>query len=97
MIDNFTAPDRTANSFYNTGCIDEINKIIEDCTEFKAQVLQSVSTRFKVAVIMMITLIIIRFFLEYSNWNSEWKVFIIKRLDVALIVTALVTIAMFFI
>lgn len=98
---NFTPLNQTANIYdtatYNSGCITEINKILDECTKFKADVLSTMSNRFKIAVIILIVLILVRFFLEYSKYkDNPTIIFILARLNWVLIVTALCTIALMF-
>lgn len=96
-MNNTIAFDINNNSYFNPGCADELRKMATDCTEFKAQVLSTMSTRFTIAVIILVSLIILRFILQYSNYSdTEMGKFIIKRIDWALIVTALCTIAIMF-
>ena len=93
---NFTELNINNNSFFNTGCIDEINKFKSLCEDFHADILSNTSTYFKIFLIALISSVIINFLFE-NFVNSEWKYYeLIKgRLLWATFVIAICTISFF--
>lgn len=61
--------DKGNVSFFNTGCIEEVNKALSMCEDFKAQVLTTVTHRFEYAIIILCVLIFISTILKYSGWK----------------------------
>ena len=96
---NFTL-DFSSSQFYNTGCIDEINKFSKLCTNFKANVIETMNHKIYLAIILMITFIILMFILRYGfdkYKDYTWFIFIIKRIDWILLCIAICSIALLFI
>lgn len=86
------------NMMYNPSCITEMEKYDKFCTDFKANVISTMSSKVKLALIFFITLIILQFLINHVlKLNDETKLFLNKRIEWALIVTALCTIALMFI
>lgn len=83
--------------FQNPGCSMEIEAIIKRCTDFKAEVLTTMNTRFKVAVIIMIIIILLTMILKYSKYSDHPGVqFILRRLEWIGVVVAILTIGLMF-
>jgi len=64
--------DKNNNSFFNTGCIDEINKFKLLCEHFQADILSNTNSHFKLFLIALIIFVIINFVFE-SFVNENWK------------------------
>jgi uncharacterized membrane protein (DUF485 family) len=92
--------DKDANSFYNTGCYSEIEKIVRQCSEFQTLIADKVSFQIKLGLIMLLVLILFKVFIEYNkpkfSQTEMFKSIVSYRLDLAIIITLFCVIALFF-
>ena len=95
------AYDINNNSFFNTGCIDELNKMTAKCTNFKAQVVSSISHNFQLTIILLLIFVAYKIFIEYSKPKFSQTEFyqkkIVYRIDFIIMILVIITIAFFFI
>lgn len=82
---------------YNSGCVEDVRRVTEQCLDFKIDVIANMTSRFKIGVIVLISLVVLHFIINYVVKDFELKQFVLKRIEWALIVTALTLTAMFFI
>lgn len=98
IIENQTI-DFSNTTFYNTGCIDEINKFSKLCTDFKVDVLSNYDMRFKITIILLIIFIAFRFYTKYSKpqfiYSSFWNYFDM-RLDFIIAILSIFAITFMF-
>lgn len=92
--------DIDANSFYNTGCIDEINKIVRQCSEFKADISSRVMSQFHLGMGLLFVLLMFRLYVEYGkpkfSQTEFYRTKIAYRLDFAIIITLFCDVALLF-
>lgn len=92
--------DINNNSFFNPGCIDEINKITTKCSDFKVHVVNTIETRFIIALSITLALILWKLIIEEIEpkfSKTETYKFINARLNMALFITVLCDIALLFV
>jgi hypothetical protein len=82
---NYTIPqeafDINNNSFFNTGCIDEINKITERCSQFKLQVIEHMDKKFMIALIILSIFIMYQLAIKYYKPKFSQSRFYMKYID----------------
>jgi hypothetical protein len=85
---------------YNPGCYDELSKFAESCTQFKADVINQIGLRFKITIIILVTLIILYMYIKYGKPKFSTTEFYIKylafRLDFIIMLITLITITFMF-
>lgn len=88
-------------ALYNPSCIKEMETFQKFCLEFKANVIETISTRFKICVIILVVLIFLRMYLYYHKpafTQTEWYQKRVEyRIDFIIMIVALITIAYLFI
>lgn len=104
MIENYSIPNQAVdinnNSFYSTGCIDEVNKALSQCSHFKTEVTDILGTKFKIALIILFILIVFKIVTEYKDFkfvHTEWFKFLIRRIDWVILLLIIMLTAYFFI
>ena len=87
-------------SFYNTGCIDEINKFSKLCTDFKVDVLANYNLRFEITIILLVIFVSFRLYTRYSKplftEHKFWLEYADTRLDFIIAILMIFTIAFMF-
>ncbi len=102
---NFTPPDVAVNinnnSFFNTGCIDEVAKATRMCADFKVQVINKINYNFKVSFFLFIVVVLFKFYVEYSKpkWSQSdvYKNFFAFKVDWIMILLLFTTVALMFV
>jgi hypothetical protein len=81
---------RDNNSLYNTGCIDEINKVMSECSQFKIHVINTMNQRFVISLVIMSILIFFQMWIKYRqpkfSQTQFWKEKIEYRIDLIIII-----------
>lgn len=92
---NYTIPqiafNINNNSLFNTGCIDEINKVLGQYQKFQLHVYQVMQHRFIISLIIMSILVFYQlFYIKYYqpkySQTEFYKEKIDKRIDLAIII-----------
>jgi hypothetical protein len=99
MIQNFSIPLYNESS-YNPGCSNEIQGIINRCTTFRADVTNQLSEKFHIALICLVSFIVLKTVLDYSNFSFKSRPFykwLEFRLDFIMIILAAVCIVFMFV
>lgn len=87
-----------SQALYNPNCIMEMAKYDKFCENFRIGIIDNMTTRFKIGVIILIILIILRFILEYSKYSENDTIqFILRRINFTIIVTVICIIALLFV
>lgn len=91
--------DFAQQQFYNTNCIDEIEKFSKLCTTFKVDVLNNYDLRFKVTIILLLIFVAFRLYTKYSKpqfINSAFWNYFDMRLDFIIAILCIFTITFMF-
>lgn len=91
---NYTIPtqaiDINNNSYFNTGCITEIDKITTACSKFKLDVYHTMELRFISSVITMMLLLFFQLYIKYNkpkfSQTEFWRTKIDYRIDFIIII-----------
>jgi hypothetical protein len=92
--------DFSSSQFYNTGCIDELDKLSKLCSDFRVNVADTMNDKVYLAFILMIIFIVLMFVLRYGfdkYKDYTWFIFVIKRIDWILLCISICSIALLFI
>lgn len=85
---------------YNPACFSEFSKYESFCTDFRVDIISSVSQRFKIALALTFILYCFMIYVKYSNpkfvESTIWKEYIASRLDFFTLMIFLCTIALMF-
>lgn len=101
---NYTIPqvayDIDKNSLYNTGCINEIHKVTDMCTNFKLSVYQSMNTNFTIAICVMFALVLFRILTIYRPLPFQkldfYKRYLEYRVDFIIVCLIIFYVAYYF-
>lgn len=99
-VPNFTMNIHKGET-YNTGCLNEIETIIQKCTDFKTDVTSDLGLRFKIGVIILFILIFFRIFTIYKPFKFQqsefYKNYVEFRIDFILLVLVIMLSVFFFV
>lgn len=88
-------------SFYNPSCIDELQKMATKCTDFKAQVINTVHQRFLIGMIVTFILFAFIIYVKYDkpkfSQTEFYKKHIEYRIDFFTLMIFIITISLLFI
>jgi len=86
---------------YNPSCIAEMEKFEKFCTDFQIEVINSVSIRFKISLLLMIAVMTFKLYVQYSkpkfSQTEFYKKYVAFRIDFIIAILMIITIGLMFI
>lgn len=83
-------PNYYAEATYNTGCIDEVQKVVDACSRFQLHVMETYNHRILVAMIILFILILFRLYINANNpefsKTDMWVKYLDNKLNLVIIV-----------
>lgn len=76
------------NSLFNTGCIEENNKVLAQCLDFKLQIFSTMNHRFVGAIIVLTILVLYQIWTKYLQYeytkSRNYFLYVESKIDLAI-------------
>lgn len=90
IIANFSGININDNSLFNTGCIEENNKVLAKCLDFKLQIYSTMNNRFIVVLIILTILILYQIWTKYLQYeytkSRNYFLYVESKIDLVIMI-----------
>jgi ADP-heptose:LPS heptosyltransferase len=98
---NLTFSNFQDQMLYNPSCLKEMERFSQFCTDFRIDIINSVTTRFKIIIFLLVILITIKIYIDNKQPKFSQTQFyqekVKYRIDFIIMITAICTIGLMFI